>query len=486
MKMRKTLLSVSFAALTMASTAAVSPGPMKLAYEYDVTREKFPTAETMRRVADIISSLGYTQLQLYFKDSFAYAGHPEVWKNRAHITAAEVKEFDAYCKSKNIDLVPYQSGFGHLEPWMKFERYRKLGEHDGKYYCTALGREMNGAALCPTDPRSLEFLGGLFDELLPCFSSELVNLGCDEVWDIHAETGRSAAEIRRKGSGRVYLEFLLKVNDLVKKRGKTMMFWSDIIRNYPELVNELPSDMIALDWSYEGNAPFNLTTAALKVAPCRYYVCPGTSSWCSFFGRHTNMRANVYNAYHWGSRNGAEGLLLTDWGDNGNPQPWIVSLPALVYTSMLVKNGKAPTDEEIVAKVDEICSCKIGASLICAANAYLRATHPHIENGTLLYRLSTQTKSFKMPKHLKKADFDSAFGQLQESVRMRDLAGAPDWVRDETALLDLLIDFVGRRIAGDKSSLVEHYRKRYTELWNRQNRPGGVEESLQKVFGGEN
>ena len=483
--MKKGLFAFTLAALAHFAGAAVSPGPMTLAYEYDITREKVPTAETMRRVADIVSSLGYTQLQLYFKDNFAYPGHEIVWKNRGHITPEEVKDFNGYCRSKNLELVPYQSGFGHLEPWMKFERYRKLGEHDGRYFCTALGREMNGAALCPTDPASLNFLNGLFDDLLPCFSSKFVNLGCDEVWDIHAETGRSAEEIRKKGSGRVYLEFLVKLNGLVKSRGRTMMFWSDIIRNHPDLVRQLPPDMIALDWNYEGSAPYHLTTAALKHAPCRYYVCPGTSSWCSFFGRHHNMRANVTCAWHWGRRNGAAGLLLTDWGDNGHPQPWIVSLPSIVYTAMLVKNNKAPSDEEVAAKVDEICSCRIGASLIRAGNAYLRATDPHMENGTMLYRISTQTKSFRMPKHLTKADFASALAELRAAAGMRDLTGAPDWVRDDAELIDLLTELVARRVDGEKRSLVEDYRGRYTRLWNRQNRPLGVEDSLKKVFGGE-
>jgi hypothetical protein len=40
-------------------------------------------------------------------------------------------------------------------------------------------------------------------------------------------------------------------------------------------------------------------------------------------------------------------------------------------------------------------------------------------------------------------------------------------------------------VDGEKRSLVEDYRGRYTRLWNRQNRPLGVEDSLKKVFGGE-
>jgi len=30
-----------------------------------------------------------------------------------------------------------------------------------------------------------------------------------------------------------------------------MQFWGDIILHYPELIKELPSDVIALNWGYE-------------------------------------------------------------------------------------------------------------------------------------------------------------------------------------------------------------------------------------------
>ena len=91
-----------------------------------------------------------------------------------------------------------------------------------------------------------------------------------------------------------------------------------------------------------------------------------------------------------------------------------------------------------------------------------------------------------MPKHLTKADFVSALAELRAAAEMRDLTGAPDWVRDDAEMIDLLTELVARRVDGEKRSLVEDYRGRYTRLWNRQNRPLGVEDSLKKVFGGEN
>ena len=476
---------IRYAVLALTLLAAVAANAMTLAYEYDITREKTPTAETLRRVADVISSLGYTQLQLYFKDNFAYPDHPAIWRDRAHLTPEEVTAFDAYCRTKGLSLVPYQSSFGHLEPWMAREEYRTFAEHpSGRFESAEFDRAFDAAAVCPTDPRSLDFLNGLFDVLLPCFSSPYANLGCDEVWDLHATTGRSAAELREKGIGRVYLDFILKLRASLASRGKTLMFWSDIIRSYPELVKELPSDVIALDWNYEAHAPFAETTAALKAAPCRFYVCPGTSSWNSYFGRHANMRANVSRAFRYGRKNGAEGLLLTDWGDGGYPQPWLVSLPAIVYASVLCRTGEAPSDADLAAKVDAVCGCRVGAYLIRLANAYLPVANPGSENGTQLYRLASKPSAYRMPEHLTADDFACAVGRLRAAAALRDLSGAPDWVRDDAALLDLLVDFVSRRVAGEKGSLADAYRSRYTELWLRQNRPQGVEASVTKVFGG--
>lgn len=65
------------------------------------------------------------------------------------------------------------------------------------------------------------------------------------------------------------------------------------------------------------------------------------------------------------------------------------------------------------------------------------------------------------------------------------MARIPAGARLHVALLDLLTDFVTRRVAGEKGPLADVYRERYTALWLRQNRPGGVEDSIRKVFGGE-
>ena len=163
----------------------------------------------------------------------------------------------------------------------------------------------------------------LYDELLPHFSSRMINVGCDETFDLGV--GRSRVECERRGKGRVYLDFLLKIYEATQSRGHQMQFWGDIVMEHPELVTELPQDLIALEWGYEAKHPFDDHGAKFAQAGLQFYVCPGTSSWNSIAGRTHNALGNLLNAAENGLKHGASGYLITDWGDNGHWQVLPVS-----------------------------------------------------------------------------------------------------------------------------------------------------------------
>ena len=201
-----------------------------------------------------------------------------MWEKASPLTGEEIRELDVYCAMRGIELVPNQNCFGHLERRLTKPAYSHLAElPQGGAPLPWGGFKKDPTTLCPTDPASIEFVAGLLDELLPNFGSRLVNIGCDETFDLLGN-GRSAAAVKEKGEGRADLDFLLKVADLVRARGKRPMFWGDIILKHPELVGELPKDMIALDWGYEGNHPFMDEAAKFHEAGLDFYVCPGTSS----------------------------------------------------------------------------------------------------------------------------------------------------------------------------------------------------------------
>ena len=310
----------------------------------DVSRDKVPTMKTMFNLVDMLAGLKINELQLYTEHTFAYRRHPVVWKDASPFTAEEIMQLDAYCHARCISLVPNQNSFGHMTRWLTHDEYRPLAEAPNG--CdTRWGRFNDPFTLCPGDPGSIKLIGELYDELLPQFGNNMLNVGCDETVDLGA--GRSKEECEAKGTGRVYLDFLLKIYDLVKQHGRIMQFWGDIIMEHPEFVPELPKDAIALEWGYEFDHPFADHSAKFAASGVPFYVCPGTSSWNTIGGRTDNALGNLLNAAENGMRNGAIGYLITDWGDNGHHQPLPVSYLGYAYGAAVSWSLSANRDTDI-------------------------------------------------------------------------------------------------------------------------------------------
>ncbi|MBP5300311.1 MAG: family 20 glycosylhydrolase, partial [Victivallales bacterium] len=232
-------------------------------------------------------------------------------------TPQEILTLDRYCRDRFIELVPNQNSFGHLERWLKFPEYRELAECPEGYTAPWSVTTCSPGVLYP-DEKALEFLDGLYGELLPNFSSPYFNIGCDETWELGQ--GRSKERAEQIGKHEVYVEFLLKIFELVKRHGRVPMFWGDIVLQTPEVISRLPQDIIAVSWGYEANHPFARETAAFAESGIPYYVAPGTSAWNSLSGRTANCLGNIQSAVENAMENRGRGMLMTDWGDGGNHQ----------------------------------------------------------------------------------------------------------------------------------------------------------------------
>jgi hexosaminidase len=288
----------------------------------DISRDRVPTMATLEALIPQLAELRLNQLQLYMEHTFAYVGHKTVWQTASPFTGEEILALDALCRQYYIELVPNQNSFGHLHRWFKHPAYRPLAELPPE-------SETRPFSLCPTDPAALGLLSDLYAQLLPHFTSTQFNVGCDETFDLGL--GRSATACESQGKGRVYLNFLRQIHDLATPYGKTLQFWGDIILDHPELIPELPQPIIALNWGYEADHPFEAQGAQFAAAKIPHYVCPGTSSWNSLTGRTTNALGNLAAAAQAGKTHGAIGYLITDWGDNGHLQPLSISLPTIAY-----------------------------------------------------------------------------------------------------------------------------------------------------------
>ena len=428
----------------------------RVGYMLDISRDKVPTMDTLKTIVDVLATAGFGELQLYTEHTFAYAAHAEVWKDWSPMTAAEVRELDDYAWKKGVRLVPNQNSFGHLEKWLRHEKYRDTIAEAPNGFTIDNPRLVDRppCAICPTDPRSVEFLAGLYDELLPNFRhADEINVGCDEVWDIFYKKGRSAAVAAEIGVPGLYMRHLLNVHDLLKRRGKRMAFWADMVLRDPELLDSVPRDVNALQWGYGSEWSCRGYTCEFEgrcLALCRrgipFTVCPSTMT---YRGPFFDLRAsfgNIRLAAESAAKFGAEGLLLTEWGDGGHPNAFLANLPQIVCAGLLCRNQPAD-DASIAAKIDQIAGAKIGEPLIALwSTRRRRGDEPDVKS--------------------MRRSLDAA----------RAAAGAaPAWVRNGLALADL---HLRAKEAADANEQLPDLREQYRRLWLEANRPGGLEASI--------
>jgi len=471
-------------------------------YMLDISRSRVPSMTRLRSLVRTLATLRFNQLQLYTEHTFAYLGHEEVWRDASPITPGEVLELDRMCREHEIELVPNQQSFGHMHRWLVHERYRPLAEVPAGLE-HAFSREREPFALCPTDPKSLELVEGLYDQLLPHISSRLLNVGGDETFDLGL--GRSKAECERRGKGRVYLDYLRALDERVRARGRRMQFWGDIVLQHPELLAELPQQAIALEWGYEEGHPFERNLAAFKASGLPFYVCPGTSSWQSFAGRTHNMLANLESAAAEGKRAGAQGFLVTDWGDRGHLQPPVASWPGLVASAALSWN--ASSAGAVRARLDELLDEHVfsheapglGRLALDLGDVY-RTTRAQSTNGSpLFFLVAFADQAFPHPRvqNLTREGLLEALESVtQHRVKLEGRPASPRGATDELRWVAAMLAFacrlgVARLAAPEGASLTDlpqSERRRLAReleellaeqraLWLESSRPGGLEES---------
>lgn len=294
----------------------------------DVSRCKVPTLETLREWIHWMASLKLNQLQLYIEHTFAFPGHETVWQEASPYTPEDIRQIDTWCRDCHIELVPNLNSFGHMERWLRHAPYRHLAEcPEGFTHPATREAVPHGSTLYP-DQQALAFLEGLYDAYLPCFQSRTFNVGGDEPWELGQ--GRSRGAVEERGKGAVYLDFLKGIHQLVTSRGRTMQCWADILLEHPEVLPELPRDLVPVIWGYRAAHPFQKQAAEVARHVPAFHVAPGNNTWNSFTGRLNEAIGNMNAAARAGRDHRASGYLMTTWGDNGNHQPWITLYPGLV------------------------------------------------------------------------------------------------------------------------------------------------------------
>jgi hypothetical protein len=317
-----------------------SPDFPNRGFYHDISRGKMPKLETMKLLIEKASRYKLNQFQFYVEHVFAFSKNPKIWEGFDTITPEEVKELDSYALSLGIDLIPSLSSFGHMYEILRNPAYSHLCELDNftasKDPATMWMDRMVHHTIDVSNEESYTLIEDMFDEYLPLFSSKYFNMCCDETVDLGK--GKNKARADKEGVGSLYLGHVLRLYEMAKKHGKQVMIWGDIVVMHPELIPQLPKDIILLNWQYSPTVT-EKWSRLFGESNAEFYNCPGIWGWSRFAYDLDRACNNIRSMTAYAKKYGATGILNTDWGDFGHINPLAGAYHGLAFGACISWNA---------------------------------------------------------------------------------------------------------------------------------------------------
>jgi hypothetical protein len=282
----------------------------------DISRGPIPTLDYLKMQILTLAEYKINLVGLNIEHVFDFQTQPLVPPKEAALTPGEIKELVDYASKFYITLLPEQQAFGHLHQFLKYEIYSDLAETP------------HGHVLTPTNPKTYDFIRQIYSEVVPLFPGPFFHIGADET--IELGLGQTGVLAAREGLGRVYLEHLQKVFEIMQPYHKQLMFWGDIAVKYPEMLTIVPKDMIAVPWDYVSKPSYENIITPYTNAGLRVVVAPGAGNWGVIWPNLESAFVNIRNFVRDGQKHQAIGALNTAWNDDGESlldMTW----PALVF-----------------------------------------------------------------------------------------------------------------------------------------------------------
>jgi hexosaminidase len=170
-------------------------------------------------------------------------------------TQADVRHIVEYARDRGIRVIPEFDLPGHATSWLV--GYPELASAPGPYEIQRRWGIFE-PTMDPTRDETYRFLDAFLDEMTPLFPDRFFHIGGDEVeetqWKMSATIQAFAREHGLADSAQLHAYFNRRLQELVKRHGKTMVGWDEV------LAPGLASDTVIQSW----RGPQSLAEAGRK------------------------------------------------------------------------------------------------------------------------------------------------------------------------------------------------------------------------------
>lgn len=231
--------------------------------------------DVIKFIDEYLAPRGFNMIVMQVRYRYQFKRHPEVW-GYDPLSYDDVKKLLAVCKKSNIKLVPkmnligHQSGFpneptdgilhGHNQVLADIRDGLLRAYPDFDEQCGT--REiLYSRSICLSSRSAKIVVCELIDELMDVFESDMIHIGCDEVFNAGL-----CPECAKKTRGELISGWINSLNEHIKKRGGQTLIWGDRLISVKDTgynrweasddgsessIDMLSKDIIVCDWHYD-------------------------------------------------------------------------------------------------------------------------------------------------------------------------------------------------------------------------------------------
>lgn len=295
----------------------------------DMSRNAVMKTEKVKEYIDYLKAFGYNALLLYTEDTFEVDGEPYFGYLRGRYSKEDIKEIDAYCRKKGVELIPCVQTLAHLNAIFKWKTYGETV------------RDTDDILLIDA-PKTYELIEHIFATLAECFFSRRVHIGMDEAHNMGlGEYLKRHGLVNRFSLMKRHLE---KVIGIAKKYGFEPVMWSDMFFRLlnggayhgrapvtEELKESVPQGVGLVYWDYYtgDKNELDFMVKQHKALSDNVWFAGGAWCWCGFAPDNAKTENTMLPAMDVMRENDIENIVITCWGDDGRECSPFAMLPML-------------------------------------------------------------------------------------------------------------------------------------------------------------
>jgi len=263
----------------------------------DTSHGGLPTEAEVKRQIDFLARWKNNQYYLYSEASIALEGFSILGRD-AQFSPDEIRSIVAYGRERHIDVVPCMELYGHLHDLFRVERY------------AGLAILPHGSEFDPRNPQVAALMRHWVEQLTDLFPSRFFHIGFDETREAPVVAASDKAL-----PAALYQEQFQLVSGLIRQHGRTLLVWSDMFAQYPNLIPLIPEGTIIVPWGYDRTV-YEPYWKPFENSPLPRFVATGVSIWDQVAPNFDRSFDNIDTFLGAGRPHGISGLINTLWADD--------------------------------------------------------------------------------------------------------------------------------------------------------------------------